>query len=231
MARPTLTARRSASSRPEECRTTLTTSTVVESLVGVPQVNPGSSTMWMVAPTWVVTLQGSVLLVMTEAGLETTPQGKAARPVVVVGPLVGRLIGGALGGALDELHEASRIAIAGAASTRGRIPQTPRIRLGIRATLARPIQQADDSVCGSDGSRSSCLRPEVSFGQSELLYPDLKRLVWRDHSMGPGVATFEYADGGHDHREMSKYEANRLAMSIGLVAIQDRPDVHEWVRL
>jgi len=60
---------------------------------------------------------------------------------------------------------------------------------------------------------------------------NVKRMVWRRHAKGPGVATFEYADGGHDHQQMSQYEANNLAGSLGLAALQDEPDYHEWVRL
>ena len=62
-------------------------------------------------------------------------------------------------------------------------------------------------------------------------YANVQRIVWREHAKGPGVATFEYTDGGHDHRKMSQYEAANLAESLGLAAIQDRPEYHEWVRL
>jgi len=65
----------------------------------------------------------------------------------------------------------------------------------------------------------------------EGLYHDLRRLVWREHQKGPGVATFDYVDGGHDHQEMSQYQAANLAGTLGLVALQDHPDIHEWVRL
>jgi hypothetical protein len=66
---------------------------------------------------------------------------------------------------------------------------------------------------------------------SESPYANVKRVVWREHPKGPGVATFEYVDGGHDHRVMSQYEARNLAESQGLVDLQERHDVHEWVRL
>jgi hypothetical protein len=62
-------------------------------------------------------------------------------------------------------------------------------------------------------------------------YSNIVRIVWREHDKSRGVATFEYTDGGHDHREMSQYQASTLAASLGLSAIQDRPDFHEWVRL
>jgi hypothetical protein len=61
-------------------------------------------------------------------------------------------------------------------------------------------------------------------------YTTLMRIVWRDHPKGPGVATFEYVDGGHDHREMSQYQVVNLAEGLGLVALQEGPDVQEWVR-
>jgi hypothetical protein len=66
---------------------------------------------------------------------------------------------------------------------------------------------------------------------SESLYTNVKRIVWREHAKGPGVATFEYADAGHDHREMSQYQAANLAASLGMVDLQGRYDIHEWVRL
>jgi len=66
---------------------------------------------------------------------------------------------------------------------------------------------------------------------AETPYSDVKRIVWRQHAKGPGVATFEYLDGGHDHRKMSQYEATNLARSLGLVDLQERHDLHEWVRL
>jgi len=62
-------------------------------------------------------------------------------------------------------------------------------------------------------------------------YSNIVRIVWREHATSPGVATFEYTDGGHDHREVSQYEAATLAEGLGLSALQDRPDFHEWVRL
>jgi len=55
-------------------------------------------------------------------------------------------------------------------------------------------------------------------------------MVWREHASGPGVATFNYADGGHDHREMSQYEARSLAERLGMSELQDLPDYQEWVR-
>jgi hypothetical protein len=58
----------------------------------------------------------------------------------------------------------------------------------------------------------------------------VRRLVWRDHAKGPGVATFEYADGGHDHRPMSQYEARTLAADHGLVLSHQDDAVHEWNR-
>ncbi len=63
------------------------------------------------------------------------------------------------------------------------------------------------------------------------LYTNINRIVWREHAKGPGVATFDYTDGGHDHREMSQYQAATLAQSLGLSALQDQTDFHEWVRL
>jgi len=66
---------------------------------------------------------------------------------------------------------------------------------------------------------------------SESLYTNVKRIVWREHAKRPGVATFEYVDGGHDHREMSQYEVLNLAESLGLVGLQEGHDVQEWVRL
>jgi hypothetical protein len=65
----------------------------------------------------------------------------------------------------------------------------------------------------------------------EPLYGNVNRIMWRQHAKGPGVATFEYVDGGHDHREMSQYQATNLAQSLGLVDLQGRHDIHEWVRL
>ncbi len=70
--------------------------------------------MWMVAPTWVVTVQGSGWAVMTTSGLTTTPQGGAAGPVVV-GPLdallvEGLVVGLAVGGMPDEPHAVNRTA-------------------------------------------------------------------------------------------------------------------------
>jgi hypothetical protein len=62
------------------------------------------------------------------------------------------------------------------------------------------------------------------------LYSNLLRLVWRDHASGPGVATFEYSDGGHDHREMSRYQLTALAEGLGFKAVQQGPDLQEWVR-
>ena len=62
-------------------------------------------------------------------------------------------------------------------------------------------------------------------------YANVQRIVLREHAKGPGVATFEYTDGGHDHRDMSQYQATNLAESLDFAAIQDRPDYHEWVRL
>ena len=59
---------------------------------------------------------------------------------------------------------------------------------------------------------------------------DVLRMVWREHASGPGVATFNYADGGHDHREMSQYEARSLAERLGMSELQDLPDYQEWVR-
>ncbi len=66
---------------------------------------------------------------------------------------------------------------------------------------------------------------------TESVYTNVRRIVWREHAKGPGVATFEYVDGGHDHREMSQYQTTNLASSLGLVDLQGRPDVQEWVRL
>jgi hypothetical protein len=64
---------------------------------------------------------------------------------------------------------------------------------------------------------------------SESSHSNLRRLVWREHAKGPGIATFEYVDGGHDHRPMSQYEAASLAGAAGLVELEERPDLHEWV--
>jgi hypothetical protein len=64
----------------------------------------------------------------------------------------------------------------------------------------------------------------------ETLYTNVIRMLWRQHAKGPGVATFDYDDGGHDHRKMSQYEARNLAQSLGLGAVQERPDIEEWVR-
>lgn len=58
----------------------------------------------------------------------------------------------------------------------------------------------------------------------------INRLVWRDHEQGPGVVTFEYDDGGHDHQQMSQYEVRVKAEGLGLVALQDRPEYQEWIR-
>jgi hypothetical protein len=65
---------------------------------------------------------------------------------------------------------------------------------------------------------------------SEALYTSVNRIVWRKHAKGPGVATFEYIDGGHDHRKMSQYEARNLAGRLGLAVLQERHDVEEWIR-
>jgi len=62
-------------------------------------------------------------------------------------------------------------------------------------------------------------------------YANVKRIVWREHPKGPGVVTFEYVDGGHDHREMSPYAARDLASSLGLVDLQEHDELREWVRL
>ena len=64
-----------------------------------------------------------------------------------------------------------------------------------------------------------------------MAYDNLVRLVWREHEKGPGVATFEYHDGGHDHRAMSQYEAANLAQAAGLVQLNQEYEVREWVRL
>jgi len=58
----------------------------------------------------------------------------------------------------------------------------------------------------------------------------VRRLVWREHAHGPGGATFEYDDGGHDHHQMSPYEARGVAERLGFVALQDRPEYQEWIR-
>ena len=65
---------------------------------------------------------------------------------------------------------------------------------------------------------------------SEPIYTNLKRLTWRAHAKGPGIATFEYVDGGHDHQEMSHYHARNFAQRFGLLVVQERNDVEEWVR-
>jgi len=65
----------------------------------------------------------------------------------------------------------------------------------------------------------------------ETLYTNVVRIVWRRHAKGPGIATFEYVDSGHDHRPMSQYEARNLAGSIGLALLQEHADIEEWVRL
>jgi hypothetical protein len=49
---------------------------------------------------------------------------------------------------------------------------------------------------------------------------EVASVVWREHQKGPGVATFEYRDGGHDHREMSQYEARNLAEGFGLTEVR-----------
>jgi hypothetical protein len=64
---------------------------------------------------------------------------------------------------------------------------------------------------------------------TDRTHSKLRRLVWREHAKGPGVATFEYEDGGHDHRQMSQYEAASVASASGLVEREDGPDLHEWV--
>jgi hypothetical protein len=66
---------------------------------------------------------------------------------------------------------------------------------------------------------------------SESPYSNVERIVWREHPKGPGIATFEYTDGGHDHRQMSQYEARNLAQSLGLVDLQEKSEIHEWVRI
>jgi len=141
---PTPAARRSASSLPEDCRCTFTTSMMAESLVGVSQRNPGSSTMWMVTPTWVATVQGWAVIITS--GLTTTPQGGAAGPVVV-GPLVellveGLVVGLPLGGMPDEPHAANKTAMVGAARTRGRFPKTRRSDLGMCRFFHWPLAQS-----------------------------------------------------------------------------------------
>lgn len=62
-------------------------------------------------------------------------------------------------------------------------------------------------------------------------YSNVERIVWREHAKGPGVATFEYSDGDHDHQEMSQYEARNLAESLGLVDLRETDGVKEWVQL
>ena len=117
VARPIRRARTSASSLPEDCRSTLTTSSADESLEGVDQLKPGSSTMWMVTPTRVETLHGWVSLVMTTSGLATTPHGGATGSVVVgIVEVGGVVVGLALGGTLDEPQAARKVATARAAS-------------------------------------------------------------------------------------------------------------------
>jgi len=65
----------------------------------------------------------------------------------------------------------------------------------------------------------------------DTTYSHVERLIWRDHRKGPGVATFEYDDGGHDHQKMSFYEARNLADSIGLTELEDKANIKEWIRL
>jgi hypothetical protein len=64
---------------------------------------------------------------------------------------------------------------------------------------------------------------------TDSLETTVRRMVWREHAKGPGVATFEYGDGGHDHRDMSPYEARTVADGLGLVAVRQRPEFQEWV--
>ena len=110
--------------------------------------------MWMVAPTWVVTVQGSGWAVMTTSGLITTPQGGTAGPVVV-GPLdallvEGLVVGLPVGGTPDEPHAANRAARAGTARTRGRFPNTRRSDRGtcrvFHWPLAQSVQGASNGV-------------------------------------------------------------------------------------
>jgi len=64
----------------------------------------------------------------------------------------------------------------------------------------------------------------------QTLDANVVRIVWRRHAKGPGIATFEYADAGHDHRPMSQYEARNLAGSLGLAMLHEHVDIEEWVR-
>jgi hypothetical protein len=66
---------------------------------------------------------------------------------------------------------------------------------------------------------------------NESPYRDLWRITWRLHAKGPGVATFDYNGGGHDHRGMSQYEARNIAEGRGLTELEDGPEFKEWVRL
>jgi len=65
----------------------------------------------------------------------------------------------------------------------------------------------------------------------DTTYSHVERLIWRDHRKGPGVATFEYDDGGHDHQKMSFYEARTLAESVGLTELADKVESKEWIKL
>ena len=58
----------------------------------------------------------------------------------------------------------------------------------------------------------------------------VNRLVWREHLQGPGIATFDYDDGGHDHQQMSHHQARSHAQRLGLMSLQDRPEYQEWIR-
>ena len=63
------------------------------------------------------------------------------------------------------------------------------------------------------------------------LNTNVTSIVWREHAKGPGVATFQYDDGGHDHQQLSQYEARNLAESVGLVELEDHAEFKEWVKL
>jgi hypothetical protein len=105
----------------------------------------------MVTPTWVETLHGWVLLVMTTSGLATTPHSGATGSVVVgivEGWFVaGVVVGLALGETPDEPHAARKVATARAAS---------------HGASWR------ESVCRRDGKMTSILPRRWLFGPCQM---------------------------------------------------------------
>ena len=59
-------------------------------------------------------------------------------------------------------------------------------------------------------------------------FSGVRRLVWHQQPDGRGIATFEYAEGVSEDRELSPIETRSVAEDLGLVEVRER---HEWVHL